>query len=60
MDISKLNVWDSSSHLKSDQDIALYLESCLEEAGNDSIFMSKAIQNTAKAKLALAAKSAHS
>ncbi len=50
MDISKLNAWDSSSHLKSDQDIALYLETCREEAGDDSVFMAKAFDKTERAR----------
>ncbi len=26
--------WDSAEHLKTDEDIRLYLEACLEEAGD--------------------------
>lgn len=50
MDISKLNVWDSSSHLKTDQDITLYLETCIEEAGDDSVFMTKAFDKAEHAR----------
>jgi probable addiction module antidote protein len=27
----KLSAWDSATHLKTDEDMALYLEACLEE-----------------------------
>lgn len=27
--------WDSAEHLKTEEDIQLYLEACLEEAGDD-------------------------
>ena len=29
----KLRKWDSAEHLKTDEDMAAYLEACLEEAG---------------------------
>ncbi len=46
----KLRKWDSAEHLKSDQDMALYLEACLQEAGDDADFIVKAIGNVARAK----------
>ena len=46
----KLRNWDSAEHLKSDQDMALYLEACLQEAGDDADFIVKAIGNVARAK----------
>jgi probable addiction module antidote protein len=46
----KLRKWDSAEYLKSDEDIVLYLEACLEEAGDDSAFIAKALGNIARAK----------
>ena len=50
MEIIKLKKWDSAEHLKSDEDIALYLEACLEEAGDDAAFVAKALGTIARAK----------
>ena len=38
---SKVTVtrWDSAEHLKTEEDIELYLDACLEEAGNDPAFI---------------------
>ena len=38
----KLRKWDVVEHLKTDEDIALYLDACLEEAGDDAAFIAKA------------------
>ncbi|MDO8463676.1 MAG: putative addiction module antidote protein [Gallionella sp.] len=46
----KLRRWDSAEHLKTDEDMALYLEACLEEAGNDAAFIAKALGTIARAK----------
>ncbi len=46
----KLSKWDSAEHLKTDEDMALYLEACLEEAGDDATFIAKALGNIARAK----------
>ena len=46
----KLRQWDSAEHLKTDEDIALYLDACLEEAGNDPAFIAKALGNIARAR----------
>jgi probable addiction module antidote protein len=46
----KLKKWDSAEHLKTDEDMALYLEACLEEAGDDAAFIAKALGNIARAK----------
>ena len=35
--------WDSAEHLKSEEDIRLYLEACLEEAGDDPAFIVHAL-----------------
>src|SRR4030065_937930 len=46
----KLRKWDSAEHLKTDEDIALYLEACLEEAGDDAAFIAKALGTIARAR----------
>lgn len=46
----KLRKWDSAEHLKTDEDMALYLEACLEEAGDDAAFIAKALGTIARAK----------
>ena len=50
MNKPSLKKWDSAEHLKTDEDIALYLEACLEEAGDDTAFIAKALGNVARAK----------
>jgi probable addiction module antidote protein len=46
----KLRKWDSAEHLKDDEDIVLYLDACLEEAGDDPAFIAKALGNIARAR----------
>lgn len=46
----KLKKWDSAEHLRTEQDMVLYLEACLEEAGDDVAFITKAIGNIARAR----------
>ncbi len=46
----KLTPWDSAEHLKTDEDIALYLEACFDIAGDDAAFIAKALGNVARAK----------
>jgi probable addiction module antidote protein len=46
----KLRKWNSAEHLKTDEDMAAYLDACFEEAGDDPAFISKAIGAIAKAK----------
>lgn len=50
METIKLRKWDSAEYLKTDADIALYLEACLEEAGDDAAFITKALGTIARAK----------
>lgn len=45
-----LKKWDSAEHLQTEEDIAMYLEACLEEAGDDAAFIAKALGNIARAK----------
>ena len=46
----KLKRWDSAEHLETEEDMALYLEACLEEAGDDAAFVAKALGTIARAK----------
>lgn len=50
MEVVKLKKWDSAEHLKTDEDMALYFEACLEEAGSDAAFIAKALGTIARAK----------
>ncbi len=47
---TNLKKWDSAEHLKTEEDMAMYLEACLEEAGDDAAFIAKALGNIARAK----------
>jgi probable addiction module antidote protein len=42
--------YDTAEYLKTDEDMALYLEACFEEAGDDSAFIAKALGNIARAR----------
>jgi probable addiction module antidote protein len=46
----KLSKWDSARHLKTEEDVALYFEACLEEAGDDAAFIAKALGTIARAR----------
>jgi len=46
----KLRKWDSAEHLKTDEDMLLYLQACMDEAGDDAAFIAKALGNIARAK----------
>ena len=50
MTTPKLRKWDSAEHLKTDEDMAAYLEACLQEAGDDAAFIAKTLGNIARAK----------
>ena len=50
MQAIKLHKWDSAGHLKTEEDIALYLQACLDEAGDDAAFIAKALGTIARAK----------
>jgi probable addiction module antidote protein len=45
-----LRKWDSAEHLKTEEDMAQYLEACLEEAGDDAAFIAKALGNIARSR----------
>ena len=42
--------WDSAEHLKTEEDMQLYLEACLEEAGDDPALIIHALGVIARAK----------
>ena len=46
----KLRKWDSAEHLKTEEDMVLYLQACMEEAGDDAAFIAKAWGTIARAK----------
>ena len=50
MNTLKLRKWDSAEHFKTEEDMALYFEACLQEAGDDAAFLAKALGNVARAK----------
>ncbi len=46
----KTSRWDSAEHLATDEDIQLYLEACIEEAGDDPAFVIHALGVIARAR----------
>ena len=46
----KTTRWDSAEHLKSERDIADYLNACLEEGGDDPAFLTHALGVVARAR----------
>ncbi len=42
--------WDSAAHLKTEEDIQLYLEACMEEAGGDSALILHAFEVIARSR----------
>jgi probable addiction module antidote protein len=46
----KLRKWDTAEHLNTEEEMALYLEACLEEAGDDAAFVAKALGDIARAR----------
>lgn len=49
---SKLHAtpFDVAEHLRTPEEIAAYLEACMEEAGDDDAFIARALCNIARAK----------
>jgi probable addiction module antidote protein len=45
----KLKKWDSAEHLETEEDMALYLQACFEEAGDDAAFVARAISTITRA-----------
>lgn len=48
--VLKLHKWDAVEHLKTEEEMALYLEACFEEAGDDAAFIAKPLGDIARAK----------
>lgn len=46
----QLRRWDSAEHLRTEEDMALYLDACMEEAGDDAAFIAKALGTIARAR----------
>ena len=46
----KTTRWDSAEYLKTDEDVKLYIEACIEEAGDDPAFIVHALGVVARAK----------
>lgn len=46
----KLRRWDSAEYLKTEEDMVMYLQACLEEAGDDAAFIVKALGVIARAR----------
>jgi probable addiction module antidote protein len=46
----KLRKWDTAEHLKTEEDMAMYLEACLQEAGDDAAFIAAALGDIARAR----------
>lgn len=42
--------WDSSAYLETEEDMVLYLQACIDEAGDNPAFIAKALGNIAKAR----------
>ncbi|CAJ0692988.1 addiction module antidote protein [Ralstonia sp. 22086] len=46
----KTRPWDSAEHLKTEADMAAYLDACLEEAADDPAFITHALGVVARAR----------
>jgi probable addiction module antidote protein len=44
----KLKRWDTAEQLKTDEDVARYWEACLEEGGDDPVFITAALGTIAR------------
>lgn len=45
----KLRKWDTVEYLKTEEDMVMYLEACMEEAGDDAAFIAAALGDIARA-----------
>lgn len=50
METVKRRKWDVVEHLKTEEDMALYLEAAMEEAGDDANFIVKVLGDIARAR----------
>jgi len=46
----ELKKWDSAEHLITEEDVTLYLQACIDEAGDDSAFIAKSLGVVARAR----------
>ena len=46
----KLRKWDVVDHLKTEEDMALYFEAAMEEAGDDANYIAKVLGDIARAR----------
>ena len=46
----KTKRWDSAEHLKTNEDVAAYLNACVEEGGDDPAFLAHALGIVARAR----------
>lgn len=47
---TKTTSYDTADYLKTEEDVALYFDACLEEAGDDAAFIAQALGNIARAR----------
>lgn len=50
MSKTKLKQWDSAKHLKTEKEMATYLDACFQEAGDDPAFIAHALGVIARAR----------
>ena len=50
MGITRTTRYDVAEHLRTPEEMAAYLEACMEESGGDAAFVAKALGNIARAK----------
>lgn len=46
----KLRKWDTVEHLQTQEDMVLYLQACMDEAGDDAAFIAAALGDIARAR----------
>lgn len=46
----KLSKWDTVECLKTEEDMVMYLQACMDEAGDDAAFIAAALGDIARAK----------
>jgi probable addiction module antidote protein len=46
----KLRKWDTVEYLKTEEDMVMYLQACMDEAGDDAAFIAAALGDIARAK----------
>ncbi len=46
----KLRKWDTVEHLKTEEDMVLYLQACMDEAGDEAAFIAAALGDIARAR----------